>query len=90
MLADERCMRRKGFAMKPLHVVLSRRGVLTFLGTTSLEIGLARAADGLPKVVIHRDPSCGCCGAWAEHVRRAGFAVRVRASHPARQPYRDA
>jgi hypothetical protein len=63
--------------MKPLHVVLSRRGVLTFLGTTSLEIGLAQGADGLPKVIIHHDPSCACCGAWAEHVRRAGFAVEI-------------
>ena len=26
---------------------------------------------------MHRDPSCGCCGAWAQHLTRAGFPVRV-------------
>jgi hypothetical protein len=34
-------------------------------------------ADALPEVIVHRDPSCGCCGAWAEHLRRAGFPVKI-------------
>lgn len=32
----------------------------------------------LPLVVVHKSPSCGCCGAWVEHMREAGFAVEVR------------
>jgi hypothetical protein len=63
--------------MKPLHALLSRREALALVGATSLGIGLATAAEAPPEVLIHRDPSCGCCGAWAEHVRRAGFAVRI-------------
>jgi hypothetical protein len=27
--------------------------------------------------VVTRDPSCGCCGAWVEHLRRAGFLVEI-------------
>lgn len=32
----------------------------------------------LPNVVVHKSPSCGCCGAWVEHMRAAGFPVEVR------------
>ncbi len=32
----------------------------------------------LPNVVVHKSPSCGCCGAWVDHLRTAGFAVEVR------------
>jgi hypothetical protein len=28
-------------------------------------------------MTVTKDPSCGCCGAWVEHVRKAGFAVEV-------------
>jgi hypothetical protein len=33
---------------------------------------------GLPNVVVHKSPSCGCCGAWVDHMRDAGFPVEVR------------
>jgi hypothetical protein len=28
-------------------------------------------------MVVTKDPSCGCCRAWAEHVRAAGFPVEI-------------
>jgi hypothetical protein len=37
----------------------------------------AAAATPLPKVLVHRSPSCGCCGGWVEHMRRHGFEVEV-------------
>lgn len=36
--------------------------------------------DALPRVVVWKDPNCGCCGGWAQHMRRAGFPVTERAS----------
>lgn len=33
------------------------------------------AAETLVKVV--RSPDCGCCGAWINHLRQAGFTVDV-------------
>jgi hypothetical protein len=63
--------------MKPIHVPLSRRRVLTLLGVAPLCVGLPANADVLPEVIVHRDPSCGCCGAWAEHLRRGGFPVKI-------------
>lgn len=32
----------------------------------------------LPLVVVHKSPSCGCCGLWVEHMKQAGFQVEVR------------
>jgi len=29
-------------------------------------------------VVVHKDPMCGCCGLWVDHLREAGFEVDVR------------
>jgi hypothetical protein len=26
---------------------------------------------------VYKSPSCGCCGAWVEHVKRTGFKVVV-------------
>lgn len=37
----------------------------------------ALAGAVLPQVIVHKDPNCGCCGDWAEHLKRAGFPVRV-------------
>lgn len=38
----------------------------------------ASRTTALPNVVVHKSPSCGCCGAWVEHMRMAGFPVEVR------------
>lgn len=31
-----------------------------------------------PALIVHKDPNCGCCGAWVDHVRQAGLAAEVR------------
>ena len=30
---------------------------------------------------VYKSPTCGCCGAWVEHLQQAGFRTRVE--HPA-------
>jgi len=40
--------------------------------------GTAEAtAVALPRMTVHKTPTCGCCSAWIEHVKKAGFAVEV-------------
>ena len=34
-------------------------------------------AQSLPEVAVSKDPNCGCCTAWAEHLRKAGFLVKI-------------
>lgn len=28
-------------------------------------------------VEVYKNPNCGCCGKWVEHMQKAGFNVRV-------------
>lgn len=35
-------------------------------------------AGALPVVLVHKNPACGCCTAWIDHMRHAGFPVEVR------------
>lgn len=34
-------------------------------------------AQSLPVIEMSKHPQCGCCGAWAEHLRAEGFEVEV-------------
>ncbi|MCE7031365.1 DUF411 domain-containing protein [Lysobacter sp. GX 14042] len=38
----------------------------------------ADSASTRPLVVMHKSPTCGCCGKWAEHMQEAGFRVETR------------
>ena len=44
------------------------------LASLFLMVGTAQAAESL-QIDVHRDPNCGCCKAWIEHLRDNGFAV---------------
>ena len=37
----------------------------------------APAQPALPSMIVYKSASCGCCAAWVEHVKKAGFTVRV-------------
>ncbi len=42
---------------------------------------LARALPAIaapPAILVFKNPSCGCCGAWVEHLQAAGFSVSAR------------
>ena len=49
--------------------------------TTAAVVASAPAPTGapqaLPTVLVHKSPTCGCCGLWVEHLRQAGFAVQI-------------
>ena len=33
--------------------------------------------SALPVALVHKSPTCGCCTAWVQHLRKAGFTVRI-------------
>lgn len=35
-------------------------------------------ANTSPVIKVLKSPTCGCCTAWVEHVRQAGFAVEAQ------------
>ena len=54
--------------------MISRRLTLALLAAA---IASPLRAAVRPAVVVHRSPTCGCCGAWANYLRRAGFSVTI-------------
>jgi len=58
--------------MKSLRPTLRTLLAATAIGLATL--GHATAADD--EVTMFKDPNCGCCGKWAEHMRANGFKVK--------------
>ena len=46
-------------------------GALAVLCTSPVD------AANRPNMTMHRSPTCGCCGAWAAYIRRAGFSITI-------------
>src|SRR3981081_3507476 len=55
---------------------LTRRGVMIAGAASMLPFGTLSAAAE-PIVTVHRDPNCGCCLGWVQHLQKAGFPTKV-------------
>ena len=59
--------------------VLARFASLALLATAvSASAPATRLAEPRPHVTVFKDPNCGCCKSWVEHLRKHGFDVAVR------------
>lgn len=55
----------------------TRRSVLVALAAVSIpQISPTWAAEE-PIITVHKDPNCGCCSGWVQHLEKAGFAVKA-------------
>ncbi|WP_151445545.1 DUF411 domain-containing protein [Lacisediminimonas profundi] len=52
--------------MKPKHLLLA-----TLLASSAL----AHAAN--ENITVYKDPDCGCCTAWIDHLRQNGYKVKA-------------
>jgi hypothetical protein len=57
--------------------MLSRRSLLATGTLAGLGLLSPAKAETRPPITVHKDPNCGCCGAWVDHLRAAGFTVTV-------------
>jgi hypothetical protein len=58
-----------------------RRRLLAGIAVLCASPLVAWAATGKgPMVEVWKDPSCGCCKDWVEHLRTSGFTVKVHES----------
>jgi hypothetical protein len=54
----------------------TRRWVLVAGAASTLQVGTPSAAAA-PVITVHRDPDCGCCLGWAQHLQKAGFPTKL-------------
>lgn len=64
---DRRTSRSLGMAVALAVAAAVSWGLLTLAHTASAQ-----------EVTVYKSPWCGCCGAWADHMRDNGFDVTVR------------
>ncbi len=57
--------------------MLTRRSFVAICAFAGAGLINPLQAETLPAIKVYRDPSCGCCGAWVDHLRAAGFTVSV-------------
>ena len=55
---------------------LSRRQILWVLSAVAVAAARPLAQKG-PAVQVYKDPTCGCCSLWVDHLRKAGFSATV-------------
>jgi hypothetical protein len=55
---------------------LSRRAFFTGIALLTVHPISPLAAPTFPLITVSKDPNCGCCSGWVEHIRAAGFQVR--------------
>ena len=55
---------------------MTRRCVLIAGAASLLQTGtLFAATEAL--ITVHKDPTCGCCSGWVQHLQNAGFVTKV-------------
>ena len=55
---------------------LTRRTAFGIFAAT-LVVPLSFAFAQASAILVHKDPNCGCCTGWVQHLKDAGFAVTV-------------
>jgi len=58
---------------------LTRRSAL-FTAVASLLQTSTLFAREKQVIAVHKDPTCGCCSGWVQHLQNAGFATTVLAT----------
>jgi hypothetical protein len=62
--------------MSEIDFSLTRRSALFAALASLLQTGTVFA--GKKEVItVHKDPTCGCCSGWVQHLQKAGFDTKV-------------
>jgi hypothetical protein len=62
--------------MTEIDLSLTRRSALFAAVASLLQTGTLFAGEK-PVITVHKDPTCGCCSGWVEHLQKAGFGTKV-------------
>ncbi len=61
----------------PQKLLKNRRTVLLAAATLAASPLMARTGNAKPLVEVWKDPQCGCCQLWVDHLQANGFAVQI-------------
>ena len=56
---------------------LTRRALLVGTAVSIANSASALELRALPVMRVSKDPNCGCCSGWVEHIRAGGFQTTV-------------
>lgn len=56
---------------------MQRRAFLVLPLALATHAAWSKPDATLPPIDVFKTPTCGCCGAWVDHLRENGFTVRV-------------
>jgi hypothetical protein len=54
-----------------------RHAVAMLTAVPALAYAVPVRSASAPRIVVSKDPDCGCCAAWVDHLKAAGFAAEV-------------
>jgi len=58
-------------------MILSRRVALAMITAVIVAGDLPASAEARPRIVVHKDPKCGCCTSWVKFLEQARFPAVV-------------
>lgn len=61
--------------------MITRRRLLAAGASAAMLASLRARAAAAAEVLVHKSPTCGCCTVWVDHLKAAGFAVKVVETH---------
>ena len=56
---------------------MTRRSLAGILALLVALPQMASSASAAPTMIVHRDPSCGCCEDWVKHIRASGIDATI-------------
>lgn len=57
--------------------IITRRAAIAGFGACTVIAARAAFANS-PAITVSKDPNCGCCRGWVQHLQAAGFAASVK------------
>jgi hypothetical protein len=69
-------LRLRRLQMAVLDLRLTRRSALRAAVGCLLPTSALLAAEE-PVITVHKDPNCGCCSGWVQHLQKSGFVTKV-------------
>jgi hypothetical protein len=55
----------------------TRRAAFGLFASATVGLATGVCAETAPTIIVSKDPNCGCCTGWVQHLRRNGFAATV-------------